>query len=516
MRKEVKQRLDRLLAEMERLALPLPEEGRDERVARGKIDDQFFFQTYLPHIFRLESAEFHRDLCQLFDLRGSPSVCAVHAPRGFGKTPVFSQGKPIQSLCYGTHREILAVSATSDIADELTAPIAQELKNNPRILQDFGPLITSGGATRFETSLGAKFWAVGRRSAIRGYHPDLAILDDIEDDKQAYNADRVAEVIEWIDNVVIPAMKPESDGGSNLILSGTIICTASVLDLMLQREAIPAGRRRIYKALHEDELGNLTSLWEVRRPVHDLLNMKAMIGSRAFDSEFQGEPHDDDRMFPPEWFLPFSEEEFQQAKAQGPTTDILFYDPAARDTKKHDYKAIVLLSLASNGIAYVRDAWIRQSSVDTVVDKTFANAKAYPEAQQWYEANGFQVLYEKVFELKAPNYEHKVTLEQYTTTQNKKLMIEGLSGFVENGRIRFKQNADGSWFGDIKLLLDQLKNFPNGKHDDGPDALSKAHAVALDKSKKAACQVSRKTKKDRHAEKRGGFRRMFDALRSRR
>ena len=210
MRKDIKKRLDQLLIEMDRLCLPLPEAERAERVARGKVDDQFFFDTYLPHIFNLPPAEFHPDLCVLYDLRGSPAVCAFHAPRGFGKTPIVSQGKPIQSLCYGIHREILAVSATAEIADELTAPIAQELRSNPRILQDFGPLITSGGDTRFETSLGGKFWAVGRRQSIRGYHPDLAILDDIEDDKEAYNDDRVQEILDWIDKVVIPAMKPMS------------------------------------------------------------------------------------------------------------------------------------------------------------------------------------------------------------------------------------------------------------------------------------------------------------------
>lgn len=516
MRKHVRKRLERLLAEMERLALPLPEKGREERVARGKRDDPFFFETYLPHIFNLPPADFHPELCTLFDLRGSPSICAVHAPRGFGKTPILSQGKPIQSLCYGTHREILAVSATGDIADELTAPIAQELRHNPRILQDFGPLITSGGATRFDTSLGGKFWAVGRRMSIRGYHPDLAILDDIEDDKQAYNPDRVKEVINWIDKVVIPAMQPMSSGGSNLILSGTVICTQSVLDLILQREAIPAARRRIYKALIEDDYGNLSSLWAARRPVHDLLQMQAQIGSRAFDSEFQGAPHDDERMFPPEWFLGFQEEEFQRAAKEGPVMSLSFYDPAARDTQKHDFKAIVFFSLASNGIGYVRDAWIRHSSVEAVVDKTFAHHAEYPDAEQWFEANGFQILYQKIFELKTPNYRTKLKLREYTTTRNKDMMIEGLSGFVETGRIRFRQNADGSWYSDIETLVKQLQGFPRAKKKDGADALSKANEIARDKAHKPAYGTSRHTKHSRHADQRGGFRRMLDALRPRR
>lgn len=515
MRKHVKLRLERLLDEMDRLAYPLPEEERKARVARAEIDDMYFFQTYLPHIFSLPPAEFHSDLCALYDLRGGPSICAVHAPRGFGKTPILSQGKPLKSLCYGLHREMLAVSATAELADELTAPIAQELKFNPRILQDFGPLFKEGGSTKFETTLGGSFWAVGRRQPIRGYHPDIAILDDIEDDKQAYNTDRVQEILDWLDKVVIPAMKPQSLGGSNLIMAGTIICTGSVLDRLLHRESIPPERRRIYKALIESGDGQLDSLWEAIRSAPELLQLKRDVGAVAFDSEFQGEPHDAERRFPPEWFdgLGFQEEEFQRVADRGPTIDISFYDPAARDTLKHDYKAIVLLSLATNGLAYVRDAWVRRLSVDAVIDKVYAHHGEFPSFEQWFEANGFQVLYKEIFKLKARDYGFELHLREYTTTQNKIMMIEGLSGFIETGRIRFKQTPDGRWYGDIGMVIDQLIHFPQAKRDDGADALSKAHAIALHRSRTAAYGASRKP--ERTSRHRSGIRRIFDVIRPR-
>jgi hypothetical protein len=221
---------------------------------------------------------------------------------------------------------------------------------------------------------------------------------------------------------------------------------------------------------------------------------------------------------PPEALLGFQEEEFQRAAGEGPTIDITFYDPAARDTVNHDFKAIVLLSRAANGIAYVRDAWIRRLSVDAVVDKTYAHHHEFPTAEQWFEANGFQVLYKTVFELKAMlEYDgEELELEEYTTTLNKNMMIEALSGFVNTGRIRFKQNPDGSWYGDIGVLIKQLMDFPRGKKKDGADALSKAHAIALDKSRTAAYGTARRgnaRRRDRARRRPTRLRRFFDALR---
>ena len=53
---------------------------------------------------------------------------------------------------------------------------------------------------------------------------------------------------------------------------------------------------------------------------------------------------------------------------------------------------------------------------------------------------------------------------------NKEVRIEGMGPYVERGNIWFNPGQ-----GDQKLLIDQLLDFPNGEHDDGPDALEMAH-----------------------------------------
>jgi predicted phage terminase large subunit-like protein len=58
---------------------------------------------------------------------------------------------------------------------------------------------------------------------------------------------------------------------------------------------------------------------------------------------------------------------------------------------------------------------------------------------------------------------------------NKLVRIRRLSPLLAGGRIRFKRNSPGT-----QLLIHQLKDFPVGDHDDGPDALEMALRLATE------------------------------------
>jgi predicted phage terminase large subunit-like protein len=54
----------------------------------------------------------------------------------------------------------------------------------------------------------------------------------------------------------------------------------------------------------------------------------------------------------------------------------------------------------------------------------------------------------------------------------KMVRIRQLTSHLARGRLKFKKNSRGA-----KLLVQQLRDFPNGDHDDGPDALELAIRV---------------------------------------
>jgi len=58
---------------------------------------------------------------------------------------------------------------------------------------------------------------------------------------------------------------------------------------------------------------------------------------------------------------------------------------------------------------------------------------------------------------------------------SKKVRIRRLSPYLASRRLRFLANSPGT-----RLLVEQLKTFPVGDHDDGPDALEMAIRLAAE------------------------------------
>jgi predicted phage terminase large subunit-like protein len=56
---------------------------------------------------------------------------------------------------------------------------------------------------------------------------------------------------------------------------------------------------------------------------------------------------------------------------------------------------------------------------------------------------------------------------------NKQVRIRRLTQYLGQKQIRFKANSPGA-----RLLVNQLREFPLGDHDDGPDALEMAIRLA--------------------------------------
>ena len=164
-----------------------------------------------------------------------------------------------------------------------------------------------------------------------------------------------------------------------------------------------------------------------------------------------------------------------------------FFDPSAKTGKQHDYKAIVVGTLMPDGIYYVRHAFIRRASTGTILEKAYDLDREFPGLYFGFEENGFQSLYEDLLNFKAQEKGYHLNIVKVTSTANKEVRIESLSGFIERGLIRFRKG-----YSDMNLLIEQLMDFPHGSHDDGPDALKYAFDLAKNKAIKAAYSSTRK------------------------
>jgi len=91
------------------------------------------------------------------------------------------------------------------------------------------------------------------------------------------------------------------------------------------------------------------------------------------------------------------------------------------------------------------------------------------------EENQFQHLLASIIGERAQRSRIDIPLYTLNNHVNKLVRIRRLTPFLAQRRIRFKVDSPGA-----RLLVNQLREFPLGHHDDGPDALEMAIRLAAD------------------------------------
>ena len=149
-------------------------------------------------------------------------------------------------------------------------------------------------------------------------------------------------------------------------------------------------------------------------------------------------------------------------------------DPSkGRNAKAGDYQAMVYVGYRG-GKFYV-DADIDRRPIPQMVKAYVAFNKERRPAVAGIEANAFQELLGDDYSDACWEYGYNADPPVLiNNTVNKYLRMERLGKFFELGMFRFRRSAG------CELLLQQLRDVPNGKHDDGPDALEQAVRLLCD------------------------------------
>lgn len=349
---------------------------KQRRVLRGRREPAFFLRYYLHHAFPVPFGRYHIDIIEEFQslieetakrrpkLEVVPDwrevdttaddgdedeyseeewkkiieeVAATEAafaasyacPREHGKSTLLA-GLVLWAICYKLRRYVCFVSDTISQAAERLGEIVGEMEMNELLRADFGDLVGPKRWTQTDviTKTGVRVRAYGARSKVRGakhgaFRPDLAVVDDLENDKAVGTDEQRAWLREWFTKALLPAI--DSDVGV-VFMVGTIIHHDSLLARTLSQKHFGRWRKSTYKALnrkadcpscgltrllrydHRDEdvitcggCGHewsqetkLRALWPRRWPVRKLLLWKHDKGTVAFQSEMQNEPVSDE------------------------------------------------------------------------------------------------------------------------------------------------------------------------------------------------------------------------------
>lgn len=473
---EFEKRKKELLSQMKRAALPFPQdaEAQRARIERAKNDKMFFKETYFPHYCKNPSPEFHRDLFAITDIVNEP--VAATATRGGAKSVTVSLVDVAHKVAYETRWFIIFISDTSGLAEDFVRYVRLEFEENDRLRQDFGDLTgkRTWGDGELITANNRRILARGSGQRVRGlrhgpHRPDHVILDDFENDEEQHNPKRLEKKEQWIKEVVLPALEPD---GWSLIYVGTLLSSISVLARFMDRDQSPEWRQFNFPAIVKDEkTGGEKSFWPERFPISHLHARRRQMGDRSFNQEYMGIALDEEtQAFRAHWFR---REPLGAALLREAEFSWLYADASAKSGETNDYKALVTMAWA-RGKYYVLHCYIRHQTTNWMMDAMYDLCDRFGAVCNGMEEVAFQSLFRDLFRMYGEKRKRHLPVKYRGGLAPKETRILSLQSLVENGLIVFCENGDGD-AGDMDLLLDQLKYFPNPSvNDDGPDALEGA------------------------------------------
>jgi predicted phage terminase large subunit-like protein len=482
-----------------------------------------FAKVYLARHFRLRPSRMHEELFVLLDHASTQRSrrLAIAAPRGHAKSTVVSLAHVLWSALYQREPLILLVSATREQAVQLLKNVKDEVQANELLLADFPEVCSRPGEGRTPKPWrdnnillrnGVMIRALGSGQGLRGVRhgasrPSLIIGDDLENQEQCESPEQRAKMRDWFEKTLLKA----GDGRTNVVVVGTVLHYDSLLATLVNPvrgkgsgwdsrvyravesfseranlwdrwesirvgEAEHDGRRgpeastTFFEANKHDLLQGTRVLWPEMEDYHRLMQIRVDEGRLSFQSEKQNEPLDPEQcLFSSASFRYWDDESPDPAallRRLGPHTRIYgACDPSlGRHVGRGDYTAIITVAKdVRDDSIYVLDADIARRKPEQTIERILALAGVYRYDDFIVESNQFQEVMVRQLEHLARARGVRLYPRAVNNTANKQARVEGLEPLISSGRLKFSRRQS--------TLLDQLRHFPLGAHDDGPDAL---------------------------------------------
>jgi predicted phage terminase large subunit-like protein len=498
------------------------------RRSLGRSDLRRFAGIYLPQYFKDDPSVMHTELYKLLEdataTRGAR--VAIAAPRGHAKSTIATLAYILWCICYHLEDYIVLVSNTADQACDALSHLKKELEDNPLLLKDFPECCEAPrpGPPRWRkdeiiTPSGIKISALGAGSKIRGRknrhsRPGLIVLDDVENESDVRSPDQRLQLSEWFNKAVAKA----GAGNTNIVVVGTILHFDSLLAILtdpnkspgwtgkIYRAVIewsprtelwqawenlyngleeddqgatgPAGAQRYFDARTADMLDGTRVLWPNRESYRDLMELRIRDGRASFDCEKQNSPVDPTTCYFRESDLIYWDDQYGSAedllKMLGERGRVYgACDPSlGKLGKNRDDTAIITLVVDSKtGVKYILDADIARRKPDQIIEQVIALHRIRRFIHFGFETTQFQEFLADELRRRSGVAGVDVPVKNIKHVTDKLGRIQKLQAFVTAGQIRFSRRH--------VALLEQLRQFPNAAHDDGPDALEMAVETAM-------------------------------------
>ncbi len=466
---------------------------------------------YLPKHFRKAPSKMHVWLGGQLDMlhheRGTK--INVIGPRGGAKSTIGTLCYVLRAAVEGWEPYIWIVSDTMTQAQTHLENIKAELVSNPLLARDYPQACGSGprwnlGGIKLTNGIVIESYGTGQRlrgRRVEEHRPSLIVCDDLQNDGHMQSATQRDSSRNWFQGTLLKA----GDKCTNFINLATALHRDA---LAMELDHTPGWKSAKFRAIEswptntelwqeweriycdcenpqamenalefftvfrDDLEAGAELLWPDEEDLYTLMKMRVESGHSAFEREKQSSPIDHQRCEWPDEY--FGEHIWFREWPADLQFKAIALDPSKGSDARHgDYSAFVVLGVDPQGILYAAADMARRPTPRIVADGVEL-CRSHQADAFGVEANQFQELLADEFVVefarKGIHWCVPSAIHNYT---NKQMRIRRLGPYLSKRRLRFLQSSPST-----QMLVDQLRDFPLGSHDDGPDALEMAVRLA--------------------------------------
>lgn len=404
----------------------------------------------------------------------------VTTPPGTTKSIIFAVMFPAWVWLADPSTRLLTASNESDI-------VIRDAVASRRLIESEWYTSRWGGKVSLTSDQNVKGWfennhrgyrtATTVGSSVTGKKGDVLLLDDPHDAKKVYSERSRNDVKLWWKQAFFNRVNDAKTSKRIVVgqrthlhdLQGDLAKDPQFVHLNLTEEFEPS--RKCVTSIGWSDWR--TEPGELLRPDRfgpkEVEQAKLTLGVNGYNAQHQQNPIAvEGAEFPLEWFgdsIWFDEWPREYA------CRVSALDPSkGKNSKSGDYSAFVNMLVDVEGICWI-EADLGRYNLKLLAEMSVENYRKFQANVFAVEAVQYQELLEdqivqlaRKMNLMIPAVPTHFTAE--TGMGNKEIRIRSLAAYLGRGDFRFKANSPGT-----ALLVEQLRQFPHGDHDDGPDAL---------------------------------------------
>lgn len=251
-------------------------------------DKPLAHKMLFPHRHKDETPDFHKEIIHL--LNSASQLVVLMAFRGAAKSTLVEE----YILCLALFEEtkfVLIVGSSWALACERLAAVRREIETNDTIMELFGDQkATPWSADEIVLANGVKIKAIGAGQSMRGvkhnqYRPDVAVIDDLEDEENVRTDDARHKMDRWLVGTLRPAMHPTK---GKIRFIGTPLHPKSLIQRKLEDTQYWTARH--FPIIYTDlETGEEKSSWPSRFPLDVVCKMRDEYAANGNLIEFNQE-----------------------------------------------------------------------------------------------------------------------------------------------------------------------------------------------------------------------------------